>query len=260
MAFLELTFHSNALQKNVPVSILLPENRKKAGPSGAPEGTYKTLYLLHGLAGCHSDWIRKTAIERYADKHGIAVVMPGVDRSWYTDTAYGLNYFTFVAQELPAVCRSYFKGMTDRREDNLIAGISMGGYGAMKVALTYPECYCGCASLSGALDITRRGGRPYSLPEWQSIFGFTMETPEELEGSQHDVFALAKQNKQKQAQFPKLYLWCGTEDKLIEYNRRFHTHLTDLNIDHCYEESDGDHTWDHWDKHFPTALRYILDK
>lgn len=260
MAFLEFTFHSKELQKNVPVNILLPENRKKDDPAGAPEGTYKTLWLLHGLAGCHSDWVRKTGIERYASEYGIAVVMPGVDRSWYTDTAYGLNYFTFIAQELPVVCRSYFKGMSDRREDNLIAGISMGGYGAMKVALTYPEQYCACASLSGALDITRRGGRPYNLAEWQSIFGYNMQSAEELEGSKHDLFALATQGQQKNVQFPKLYLWCGTEDKLIEYNRRFHAHLTDLNIDHCYEESEGGHTWNCWDMHTPAALRYILGK
>lgn len=258
MAFLEMNFHSNALNMSVTINVILPENSKKGDDPGAPDGSYKTLYLLHGLSGDHTDWLRKTGIERYAAQYGIAVVMPRVDRSWYTDTAYGLNYFTFVAQELPEVCRSYFKGMTDRREDNLIAGISMGGYGAMKVALTYPERYCGCASLSGALDITRKGGRPYSLPEWQSIFGFNMQTPEELEGSKHDVFALAKQNKEKQAQFPQLYLWCGTEDKLIEYNRRFHTHLTDLNIDHCYEESEGGHTWDRWDQHIQDALAYLF--
>lgn len=258
MACLEMHFQSNALKMNVPINVILPENSKKGEGPGAPEDSYKTLYLLHGLGGDHTAWIRYTSIERYAAQYGIAVVMPEVGRSWYTDTAYGINYFTFITQELPAVCRSYFKGMTDRREDNLIAGISMGGYGAMKAALTYPGQYCGCASLSGALDITRRGGRPYILPEWQSIFGFDMETPEVLEGSKHDIFALAKQNREKNAQFPKLYLWCGTEDKLIEYNRRFHAHLTDLNTDHCYEESEGGHTWKCWDQHIQDALAYLF--
>lgn len=258
MAFLEMNFYSNALKANVAVNVILPENYKGSDTSGAPAGTYKTLYLLHGLSGNHTDWIRRTSIERYATQYGIAVVMPEVGRSWYTDTVYGANYFTFITQELPAVCRSYFKGMTDRREDNLIAGLSMGGYGAVKAALTYPELYCGCASLSGALDITRRGGRPYHLPEWQSIFGFNMKTPEELEGSKHDVFALAKQNRENGSLFPKVYLWCGTEDPLIEYNRRFHTLLGDLDIAHCYEESEGTHTWKYWDQHIQDALAYLF--
>lgn len=259
MAFLEFTFHSNELKQNVPVNILLPEKAKKTDSPGAPDGTYKTLWLLHGLSCCHSDWIRKTAIERYAKKHGIAVVMPGVDRSWYTDTAYGINYFTFVTQELPAVCRSYFKGMTDRREDNLIAGFSMGGYGALKAALTFPEQYCACASLSGALDITRKG-RPYDLQEWRGIFGFDIPDASALEGSKHDLFHLARQCAQTGANVPNLYLWCGTEDPLSPINRTFHQHLQTLNIEHLYEESEGGHTWDKWDMHISFALDHIMNK
>ena len=135
MAFLELNYYSESLRRRVTVNVLLPEIDKKADGVGAPDcESYKTLYLFHGLTGNRSDWIRKSSIERYAEKYKIAVVMPEVGRSWYTDTAYGENNFTFVTEELPKVCRSYFKGMSSKREDNFVAGLSMGGYGAVKAA------------------------------------------------------------------------------------------------------------------------------
>lgn len=259
MAFLEINYRSHALNMNVPINVILPERPSTGTEAGAPEGTYKTLYLLHGLGGNHSDWSRRTAIERYASDHGIAVVMPGVARSWYTDTAYGANYFSFITEELPSVCRSYFKGMTDKREDNFIGGLSMGGYGAIKAAMTYPERYFACFALSGALDITRKG-RNYSLPEWQSIFDFELESASQLEGSCHDIFALTKTNAANQADFPKMYLWCGTEDSLIAINREYDKLLTELGVAHKWEESSGNHSWKYWDPQSQAALNYIFDK
>lgn len=257
MAFLEINFRSHALGMNVPVNVVLPELPSNAEQGGAPSGTYKTLYLLHGLSGNHMDWMRRTSIERYATEHRIAVVMPEVARTWYTDTAYDAKYFTYITQELPMVCRSYFKGMTDRREDNLIAGLSMGGYGALKAALTYPEQYCGCASLSGALDITRKG-RNYNLNEWRSIFGFDMESALELEGTKHDIFSLVEKVAQSGVRLPRMFLWCGTEDTLITANRNYHALLTKLNVNHQYEESPGNHNWKCWDEHIQDALRYLF--
>lgn len=259
MTYLEMNFRSHALNMNVPVTVILPEVGTTGPVGGAPEGTYKTLYLLHGLCGNHTDWSRKTSIERYASDHGIAVVMPAVARSWYTDTVYGANYFTFVTQELPHVCRSYFKGMSDRREDNLIGGLSMGGYGAIKAALTYPEQYSACVILSSALDITRKG-RNYSLPEWQSIFDYEMKDALELEGSCHDVYALARKNAAEKKPFPKLYMWCGTEDTLITPNREFHGLLEQLGVPHCYEESTGTHNWKYWDPMIQRGLQNIFEQ
>ena len=257
MAYIELTYRSAALKMNVTVSVVLPE---KKGGAGAPgEGTFKTLYLLHGLTDNHTDWIRKSNIERYAMEHGIAVVMPEVARSWYTDTRYDMKYFTFVADELPAVCRSYFKGMSPRREDNLIAGLSMGGYGALKVALRRPDAFCACAALSGSLDITRQG-RPYLLEEWQSLFGYDLKDASELKGSEHDVFALARKNHEAGVAFPKLYLWCGLQDSLIEVNRAYHAMLEELHVPHRFEESEGDHSWPWWDRHIRTALAFLMEE
>lgn len=253
MAYIQLNYRSKALNMVVPVNVILPERTGRE-----EEAVYKTLYLFHGASGDHTSWMRKTSIERYADEYGIAVVMPEVGNSWYTDTCYGAKYFTFVTEELPAVCRSYFRGMSARREDNLVAGLSMGGYGALKVALTYPERYYACASLSGALDITRKG-RSTDLNLWRANFDFQMQDPMELEGSSHDIYALTRKNKREGKAFPKLYLWCGTEDALIENNRSFHLLLESLDIKHCYEESEGNHSWKWWDLHIQDALRCLLE-
>ena len=233
------------------------EIHKQAEGVGRPEGTYKTLYLLHGLSGDHTNWLRKTSIERYANTYGIAVVMPSVGRSWYTDTACGEKYMTFVAEELPAVCRSYFTGMSDKREDNYIAGLSMGGYGALKIALTYPDSYCGCITLSGALDITREN-RPRDLNEWRALFGYELQDFAELNGTKHDVYALVDKNHAAGLPFPKLYIWCGTEDGLIHNNHRLRDQLEKLGIDHLYEESEGDHSWKWWDLHIQDGLEYLF--
>ena len=186
--FLEMNFKSAELKRQTQVYVLIPDTKEK------DDVPFKTLWLLHGLSDNHTGWIRYTEIEQYAKKYNLAVVMPNVDRSWYTDTAYDANYFSFVTKELPEVCFRTFRQISKSREDNIVAGLSMGGYGAMKIALSCPENYGACISLSGSFDITRKG-RSYNINEWRSIFGFDMESPLELEGSEHDLYALAAKNK-----------------------------------------------------------------
>jgi S-formylglutathione hydrolase FrmB len=135
----------------------------------------------------------------------------------------------------------------------------MGGYGAVKLALSYPEQYGTCISLSGSLDITRKG-RPCNVNEWRSIFGFDLHSPLELEGSRHDLFALASNNKEKDLPFPDLFLWCGTEDSLIEVNRCFDRHLSALGVDHTFITSEGNHSWKWWDLHIQNAIDWMLEK
>ena len=260
MAFLELHYHSDALRKAVTVNVILPEKAKTLiglNTAGNSTTSYKTLFLLHGLSDDHTIWMRRTSIERYASDRGIAVVMPSVDRSWYTDTADGARYFTFVTEELPSVCRSYFRGMSDRREDTLIAGLSMGGYGAIKAALLRPDRFGGCASLSGALDIARLRGLS-ELAEWRGIFGFDLESTTDLKGSAHDLFAIAEAHVKDGNPLPKMYLWCGTEDSLLHSNRAFTELLTQLEVPHQYQESEGDHHWNWWDLHIVDAMDYLL--
>ena len=260
MAFIELHYHSDSLKTAVSVNVLLPEKAKTLiGMDGKQEGKMKTLYLLHGLSDDHTIWMRRTAIERYAIEKGIAVVMPNVGRSWYVDTAYGAKYFTFVTEELPQVCRKYFNGMSDKPEDNFVAGLSMGGYGAIKLALRCPDRFGGCASLSGALDVFD-ARRLKIWDEWKGIFGADLQDPSQLLGTEHDVFALARQYDSESRPYPKMYIWCGTEDSLIKINRQFRDHLTDLQIPHTYKESEGNHSWKWWDLHIQDALSFLFDE
>lgn len=251
--FFEMNFQSKELGKSTQVNLIIPH---ASSDSVAP---VKTLWLLHGRSHDHTAWLRNTAIERYAAKYRLAVVMPNVDRSWYTNTAYGSNYFNYITKELPFVCRNTFKCMSDQREYNLIAGLSMGGYGALKAALTFPENYSNCISLSGAVDVTRKG-RPVDLEEWRSIFGFDLKSPLELEGSEHDLFALATKAKNEGKIFPKFHLWCGLDDPLLPSNRLLDAHFTDLGIEHFFAESEGDHSWRWWDLHIKNTLERILEK
>ena len=254
MAFFEMHFRSELLKKAVAVNVILPELS-----SLSEEKPLKTLYLLHGLAGDYSVWMRCTSIERYALERNIAVVMPDVGRSWYTDTAYGGKYFSFVTEELPAVCRGYFKAMSARREDNFVAGLSMGGYGAIKAALRCPEKFGGCASLSGAFDVWSYR-RMAVMDEWRGIFGYDLQDPAELEGTKHDICALAEKNKEENVPFPKLFMWCGESDNpsLLGANRRFHEKLEQLGVSHVYKESEGNHSWKWWDLHIQPAMDYLL--
>ena len=257
MAFSELSFYSKALKTQVSVSVILPEAGKKESAPGAPGGSYQTIYLLHGLSGNHTDWMRQSCIERYVSQYGLAAVMPEVGRSWYTDTAGEAAYFTFVARELPAVCRSYFRGMSEKREDNFVGGLSMGGYGAMKAALLCPDVFSGCISLSGSLDITRKRTKPLSLNEWRAIFDFDLQSPLELEGGENDLFARAEKNSRENIPFPCIYMWAGLDDTQLLPNRDFHALLTSLNVPHRYDESEGNHSWKWWDLHIQDGLSYL---
>jgi S-formylglutathione hydrolase FrmB len=247
-----INFLSKELKKNTSVNIILPNNASKNEP-------FKTIWLLHGLMGDHTSWLRMSSIERYVKNRNVAVVMPNADRSWYTNTAYGINYFNYVAYELPELMRSRFLGYSDKREDNIVAGLSMGGYGALKLALTCPLKYSSCIALSGSLDVTRKG-RKYDIDEWRSIFGFDIATPDELEGSEHDLFYLAKRNAEGGLPFPRIYMWCGTEDTLIDINEKYHAHLLSLGVPHLFESSGGDHSWTFWDMHIKDGIKYILDQ
>ncbi|HUZ18351.1 MAG TPA: alpha/beta hydrolase-fold protein, partial [Spirochaetia bacterium] len=157
MALLECNFYSESLSLSTSMTVILPQNTtSQIGMKNVAAGSrHKTLYLLHGLSDDHTIWARRTSIERYVAPLGLAVIMPAVGRSFYTDMKHGGAYETFVADELPAIAGEFFP-LSAKREDTYIAGLSMGGYGAFKLALNHPERYCAAASLSGVLDLMKR--------------------------------------------------------------------------------------------------------
>lgn len=253
MPLIHCDFFSEALQLSTAMDVILPL-RKWGSRSNTNRAGHPTLYLLHGLSDCQTTWQRRTSIERYVEELDLAVVMPAVQRSFYTDMAIGYRYWTFISQEVPYVARSLFH-LSAERQDNFVAGLSMGGYGAFKLALSYPGSYAAAASLSGALDLAFlvTSQEPGWNKEKQAIFG----DPVGVKGSANDLFALAKWLAKSGEPQPRLYQWCGTEDSLHKGNVRFQRHAHKLGLDLLYEESHGTHEWSYWDERIQVVLQWL---
>ncbi len=178
--------------------------------------------------------------------------MPTTRLGWYTDMAQGPKYFTATAIELPQICRQLFPRMSHKREDTYAAGLSMGGYGALKFGLRAPEIYSRVASLSGAVDMVGHGFSG-DVAYWESIFG----PYEKLAGSFNDLMTAAEEMKDSPLR-PDVYMWCGTEDFLIQGNHNMRDHLRKLGYSLVYEESPGDHQWKYWDEKIQTILNWLI--
>jgi len=258
MALIQCGFFAQTLGLSMSMNVVIPERSYgigvEAGGTAAAGDKYPVLYLLHGLSDDHSIWLRRTSVERYAAEYGIAVVMPEVHRSFYTNMKSGLDYWTFISEEVPHVAQSLFP-ISGKREDSFAAGLSMGGYGAMKLGLRAPEKFAAVASLSGAMDIVAFGtpGNPYADKEYKWIFG----SQEEAEGSEEDLFALADRAVASGVSLPKLYQCCGTEDFLYAANVRFRDHARALGLPLDYEEGPGDHNWGYWDENIQRVLAWL---
>jgi len=252
----EVNFFSESLGMRATLGVILPQ-RALADAHNKRKPKYRTLYLLHGHSDDHTAWQRWTSIERYVEGMNLAVIMPSVHLSFYTDMAHGGKYGQFISEEVPAVVRDTFP-LSDKRADNFVAGLSMGGYGAFKLALEYPERYAAAASLSGALDI-RELIKVHDDPENESwlasmrdIFGDLRKVP----GSKHDLFKLAEKVAGG-AEKPRLYQCCGTEDFLYADNLRFRDYLKTLPLDLTYEEGPGEHNWAFWDRMIQNVLAWL---
>ena len=153
MAFLQIQFFSASLNVASTVNVILPEANQGIGMGvSKDERPPKVLYLLHGYSDDHSIWMRRTSVERYAANHNLAVIMPAVNHSFYCNEVYGEKYWDYISDELPRTMRRFLR-LSEKPEDTYVAGLSMGGYGAMRLALTYPEHFAGAASFSGAVDL-----------------------------------------------------------------------------------------------------------
>ena len=255
----EVKFFSEELGFFTSMHVLLPQ-RTLAEMKNKRAQKYHTLYLLHGHSDDHTAWQRWTSIERYAEDLNLVVVMPAVHLSFYNDMAHGGKYWQFVSEELPALVRDMFPS-SSKREDNFVAGLSMGGYGAFKLALTHPDRYAAAASLSGALDIravtSPRSDRDNKiwLAEMRTVFGDLSKVP----GSKHDLMNLAKKVAKGTVK-PRLYQCCGTEDHLYADNIRFLEAVRKLPLDLTYEEGPGEHNWAYWDKMIQNVLAWMFPR
>ena len=254
MALMQCTFFSEVLGLTTSMNVILPQPRPHLPVQvrDANKGEkHPVLFLLHGMSDNHTAWLRQTSIERYAEAKGIAVVMPEVHLSFYTDMVHGNKYWTFISEELPALARSFFP-LSDKREETFVAGLSMGGYGAFKLALRCPECFAAGASLSGAVNMADVTTRKDSPEIFRDIFG-----PSAFHGTDNDLLYLAERLAAGDRPQPKLYQCCGTEDFLYEDNLVFKRKAEDIGLDLTYSEGPGTHEWGYWDEHIEKVLDWL---
>lgn len=251
MSYCVCNFFSKALRNYVDVTVYIPSMHNGTALTASYEEIYpkdqkyKAVYLLHGALDDHSSWIRRTRVEEYAEKHQIALVMPSGQNGFYIHHAVGLDYFTFINYELPLWAESLFPLKTGR-EDRFVAGLSMGGYGAMRHGLASPERYGAIGSFSGVMDIAGFAAAFADSPE--SFFDFHAVFGREVEGTENDLYYLARQVAQKSLPKPKILMGCGTEDALcLEMVQKYGAYLKDLDFDVTYLELAGDHEWKVWD-------------
>ncbi len=262
MALIHTYFFSESLGMSVSVDVILPQpSNKLIGMDTAQKAQkHPVLWLLHGASDNHTIWQRRTSIERYVAPLGLAVVMPNVHLSGYADMAHGGKYYTYISKELPQILRNFFP-LSDKREDNFIAGLSMGGGGCMKIGLANPENYAAIGCLSAGADNhppDKNGKRNLAenfQPMFQRIYG-----ERNIEDTEEDVFASARNIIHNNGPFPKVFHAIGKDDFLLDaahYTKDFFEGIPENPFQYTYVEDEGAHTWEYWDEHIQNYLEFI---
>ncbi len=260
MALLHTYFFSESLGMSVSVDVILPQIAKKQIGMAATvrKGKTPVLWLLHGASDNHTIWQRRTSVERYASELGIAVVMPNAHLSRYTDMAHGGKYFTYIADELPVLMRGFFPMLSDKREDNFIAGLSMGGYGCLKIGLSRPQNYGAIGSFSGGNFLKPRLGDEGMNAMIDRVYG--LKPGETAEGTKHDLTVLIRDLAAAGGPFPRVYQACGTEDFVYDSYAQIRDCFASIpgnpfGFVSC--ERPGKHEWSFWDDEIQSFFKFI---
>ncbi len=276
MASGRMEFHAQSIMQHANFAYALPydtemEEVKDLANYDRPT---KSLILLHGLTGTDTDWLFGGVAQMLAYQYNLAVFMPTTGNSFYLDKGYeGGNFCTYIGEELPDFINKVF-GFCESRENTLIGGLSMGGYGSIHTALEYPDRFSGVIALSSALVIKavasdhRFAVKDETAEDQEDdpvrdvlpkgmlldIYG----DPDKLVGSEKDPEAQYLKLKKAGADIPKIYLAIGTEDSLLESNRDFAAFLKKEGADYKYEEGPGKHDWFFWNEYVERGLKYML--
>ena len=248
-------FYSENLRQTIRIQVIFPDVSNDVTP--VITGTPSVLYLLHGLGGNCEEWTRFSKIEYYAKKYNFIIIMPEVQRSFYCNTAYGADYFSYVADELPSICNRWLR-LDLSREKTFIAGESMGGYGAVKIGLSRPDRFGAIATLSGALDYAALCRRILS-EDWSDMLPSELHAIHSMAGipEEKDDLLYLVQKAARKPDRPRLIQLCGTEDFLYEDNQTFRHAAEEAAYGHTYMEGPGDHEWPYWDKAIQHAFQFF---
>jgi S-formylglutathione hydrolase FrmB len=251
MPLAEVHYVSRSVGLNMGMNVLLP--------GGNNPGPFPVFYLLHGLTDDHTIWSRRSNIEWYVEGLPLIVVMPETGRGWYSNSKShpGRNYEDAFIKDVVGFVDRTFRTIP-KREARVLGGLSMGGYGAVKMALKFPDLFCAAASHSGPLmhplHKLWEHNRPAAAelePEFLALFG------SDWRGGGDDLVALARKCPARKR--PKLWIDCGVRDFLIENNREFHRELKKQKFPHTYKEFEGVHDWKYWDEHVKDAIAFHAD-
>jgi len=234
--------------------VLLPDNY------AAALQRYPVLYLLHGLGGDYTDWTTRSNVAEYSRTLPLIIVMPDAGNQWYTNADDGsARYEDYIISDVQGdVVKKY--RTVNSRYGRAIAGLSMGGFGALKLALKRPAAFAVVGSFSGAFAATRDAelerliGRA-EAERMRSIFGPAGSKTRQ----ENDIFTLA--SALKPAGAPYVYIDCGIADNsLIAANREVVAALHKAGIAYEYHEVAGAHTWDYWDRRIREFLPLLVKK
>jgi putative tributyrin esterase len=255
-------FQSRLIGKTLPYSVVLPIGYKD-GSAKAP-ARYPVLYLLHGLTGHYSDWLSRTKLKEYAARYRLIIITPEGEDGWYTDSATvpADKYETYILEELIPDVERRFRAVRERR-GRTIAGLSMGGYGALKFGLKHPDKFIFAASMSGVLDVATRMD-VYLKMKWEAMSSSVRQTfggPDNSVRADNDLYKLFRDlPAERFGALPFLYLDCGTEDGFFAANRELATLLLERKIPHEYRQLPGKHNWVYWDAQVRDVLRIAAER
>lgn len=259
MAFIRAEFMSQSLKRIVPVTVVIPSDTTNFSGTGTnpAKPPYKTLYLLHGIYGSDMDMIANTNVMRLARERQMAVVMPAGENHFYVDDSHnGMKYGEFIGKELVEATRRMFP-LSCEREDTFIAGMSMGGYGALMNGIKYYDTFGYIASMSTAV-ITKEAlapGNPNPTPMCDPDYQQAVLDYDTLDTNEKNPYVLLKKYAEVKEQLPKMMITCGKSDPLFRNNERLSAYMTELGIAHEFIPEEGGHNFDFW----RAAIVKILD-
>ena len=261
MARLQIEYFSNALRRATTFEMLIPNDIPEGIPwekDKAHSRPMSTLFLLHGYSGKAGNWVP----EGLPEKYNFAIVMPTAENSFYLNgEATGTAYQTMVGEELVDYVRKTFN-LAKGPEDTCIAGLSMGGFGALHTGLAYPDRFGKIGALSSALIVHEvatmkpdgGGNGVANYAYYRNVFG----DPAAVEQSDANPEVLAHRLKAAGAKIPEIYMCCGTEDFLIENNRELHRFFEAEGIPHEYHESKGIHDMVFWREYIAKIVEWMF--
>ena len=263
MAVFQGSYFSDALRRPASFSVYLPNDVDPQYQTKYFERPTKTLFLLHGYTGSGGDWIKDTSLYGLASQYNLALVCPSGENSFYLDgAATGRKYETFVGVELVDYVRRTF-GLSSRREDTFIEGISMGGFGAIHTGLAYPETFSKIVSLSAALITHKVAAMEPGGPDLDGVANYEyyrlmFGEPKELLQSRNNPETLARALLDAGAALPELYLAIGTEDFLYEDNQIFRRFLEENGYPFTYREGPGVPDYNFWNPQILSSMRWLM--